>query len=68
MDSSFTDFITEERLASASKKLDSSARLPIASIAYSCGFNDISHFNHLFKRRFGVTPSDYRNRRPESTN
>lgn len=68
MDSSFTDFITEERLASASKKLDSSARLPIANIAYSCGFNDISHFNHLFKRRFGVTPSAYRSRQAESVN
>lgn len=62
INSSFTEFITEERLLSAAKKLHPSVRLPVSDIAYKSGFSDISHFNHLFKRRFGMTPSDYRER------
>ncbi len=34
----------------------------ISDIAYECGFGDISHFNRVFRRRFGATPSDVRNR------
>ena len=60
MDTSFTSFITEERLQFAAKQLEPNQQLPISQIAYSSGFNDVSHFNHLFKRHFGVTPSDYR--------
>lgn len=32
----------------------------ISQIAYRVGFNDISNFNHSFKRRFGVSPSQHR--------
>jgi len=63
MDSSFTDFITEERLTSAANRLDPRLQLSISEVAYRSGFNDISHFNHVFKRRFGLTPSEYRARR-----
>ena len=33
---------------------------PIADIAYSCGFNDISYFNRCFLKSYGKTPSEYR--------
>jgi AraC-like DNA-binding protein len=32
----------------------------ISEIAYSCGFNDLSHFNKSFRTRFGVSPSKRR--------
>ena len=32
----------------------------IADIALAAGFNDLSHFNRSFRRRFGATPSDLR--------
>ena len=32
----------------------------ISQIAYSVGFGDVSNFNHAFKRRFGVSPRQYR--------
>ncbi|MBH8571583.1 helix-turn-helix transcriptional regulator [Nostocaceae cyanobacterium CENA369] len=34
--------------------------LTIAEIASQVGYESISHFSYLFKRRFGVTPRDYR--------
>jgi AraC-like DNA-binding protein len=32
----------------------------VSNIAYSCGFNNVSHFNRAFKNRFGCSPSAYR--------
>jgi AraC family transcriptional activator of pobA len=32
----------------------------IATIAYELGFQDPAYFSRLFKKRYGVTPSDYR--------
>ena len=34
----------------------------IASIAFDCGFNDLSTFNRRFRRVIGMTPGDYRSR------
>jgi transcriptional regulator GlxA family with amidase domain len=33
---------------------------PISDIAWQAGFSDISHFNRLFRSRFGDTPSGIR--------
>lgn len=33
---------------------------PISAIALKCGFNDISYFNRVFRKRYGCTPSDLR--------
>ncbi len=32
----------------------------ISEICYGCGFNNISNFNRAFKKRMGMTPSEYR--------
>ncbi len=32
----------------------------IGEIAYSWGFNDLTHFSRAFKSRFGMSPKDYR--------
>jgi AraC-like DNA-binding protein len=59
----FTQYITEQRLAAASNALrrHAASQVPISTIAFDCGFSDISHFNRVFRRRFGCTPSDARN-------
>lgn len=37
---------------------------PIAAIAFDAGFNDLSTFNHRFRRLLGATPTAYRAGRP----
>jgi AraC-like DNA-binding protein len=58
----FTQYLTEQRLASAYKALQrpTSGHVPISTIAYDCGFSDVSHFNRAFRRRFGCTPGEVR--------
>jgi hypothetical protein len=34
--------------------------LSITAIAYAAGFGDLSHFNHSFRRRYGVPPREVR--------
>jgi AraC-like DNA-binding protein len=59
----FTAYLTEQRLAAAYKALRrrTPAHVPVSSIAYDCGFADVSHFNRVFRQRFGCTPTDVRN-------
>ena len=59
----FTRYITEQRLAATYRALrcHAPARVPISTIAYDCGFADVSHFNRVFRQRFGCTPTDVRN-------
>jgi AraC-like DNA-binding protein len=67
--STFTQYLTEQRLAAAYNALrrSASAGAAISTIAYDCGFSDVSHFNRLFRRRFGCTPTDLRKTlRPEA--
>jgi AraC-like DNA-binding protein len=62
----FTEVLAEQRLAAAHRKLRdrAAAKLPISSIAYDCGFSDVSHFNRLFRQRYGCTPSEVRENSP----
>jgi transcriptional regulator GlxA family with amidase domain len=36
------------------------AHLRIVDVALAAGFGDVAHFNRLFRRRFGDTPSGTR--------
>jgi AraC-like DNA-binding protein len=58
----FSDFVTGRRLALALRRLRDPARVRqmISTIAYECGFSDLSYFNRVFRRHFGMTPSDAR--------
>jgi len=61
-DETFTQFVIGQRLARAHRMLSSLryAHIPISTIAFDVGFSDVSHFNHSFRRAFGMTPSDVR--------
>ena len=58
----FTERVLELRLQKARTMLASRRcdHLWIIEIASACGFNEVSHFNRCFRRRFGDTPSGYR--------
>lgn len=61
MGSSFIDYLNEYRLTMASRLLVSSES-SILDIAAEVGFDNLSYFNRIFKKRFGQTPSAYRKR------
>ena len=56
---SFIDSLLEIRLGHASRLLIDTNQ-PVAEVAYHCGFNNISNFNRLFKKKKGCTPKQFR--------
>ena len=56
---SIQGYILERRLKAAGMLLLQTHER-ISQIAYSVGFGDVSNFNHAFKRRFGMSPRQYR--------
>ncbi|MBS4212328.1 MULTISPECIES: response regulator transcription factor [Neobacillus] len=57
----FVDFVLEIRMNEAKKLLERTS-LRISEIADRLGYSDITYFSNLFKRKTGVTPSEYRKR------
>ncbi len=58
----FSEFVRGRRLANAHRVLTDlrHADRSITDIAYGAGFGDLSHFNHAFRRLYGISPSDAR--------
>lgn len=52
------EYLTELRISYAVKLLVNKS-INISQIAYSCGYNSLSHFSHQFKSITGYTPSEY---------
>jgi AraC-like DNA-binding protein len=61
-DTSFTEYLTEQRLLQAQRILSDSRfrQQTIINIAFECGFRDINHFGRRFRLRFGFTPGEFR--------
>lgn len=55
----FVENQTQIRLGHASRMLIDTTQ-SIAEIAYHCGFNNISNFNRIFKKKKGCTPKEFR--------
>lgn len=51
------EYITTYRLEAACEMLLSG--ISVTDTAYNCGFNDMSYFIHVFKKKFGVSPKQY---------
>ena len=60
----FTEYVLERRLLEANRLLSDwrTAGNFIGDIALEVGFGDLSYFNRSFRRRFGMTPSDAKQR------
>lgn len=56
---SISDYIIDVRLGHASRLLVDSTT-SVAEICYDCGFNNISNFNRIFKKKKGQSPKTFR--------
>jgi len=52
-------FVMDRRIIRA-KELLRKKQIPLKNIAIDCGFSDQSHFNRVFRRKTGLTPSRFR--------
>lgn len=56
---SVTDYIIDMRLGHAIRLLVDS-EMPIYEICYDCGFNNVSNFNRIFKKKKDHSPKEFR--------
>jgi|SRR5581483_1431208 len=57
----FTDYVSRVRVEKA-RNLLLNPNLRISEIAYQVGFQSLTHFNRVFKRIMGQSPTDFRSR------
>ena len=55
----FTDYVSRVRIEKA-KDLLLNPNLRVSEIAYEVGFQSLTHFNRVFKRILGQSPTEYR--------
>jgi len=54
-----SEYIIDIRLGYASRLLVDTSR-SISEISYDCGFNNLSNFNRIFRRKKGCSPTEFR--------
>lgn len=59
MGTGFIDYLNDYRLTMAERMLGSSD-LTVLETAQACGFDNLSYFNRIFKRKYGQPPGKYR--------
>jgi AraC-like DNA-binding protein len=59
----FTDYVARVRIEKA-KNLLLNPNLRVSEIAYEVGFQSLTHFNRVFKKIVGQSPTRYRGQRP----
>lgn len=55
----FVDTINEVRLGNATRMLIDTTH-SVTEVAYKCGFNNMSNFNRIFKKKKDCTPKEFR--------
>lgn len=53
-----TEFINIKRLNLAARLL-AEGEMEITGVCFACGFRNLSHFYHCFKKRYGCTPKQF---------
>lgn len=56
---SVSEYIVDMRLGHAARLLVDTTD-PVSAICYDCGFNTLSNFNRLFRKRKGCSPTEFR--------
>ena len=52
-----------KEMEKAGKLLTDCPDMPIVDVAFKCGFDEASNFTHTFKRIYGCSPTQYRDRK-----
>ncbi len=55
----YIEYLNDLRLGIASRHLVDTNK-SVSEISYECGFNNLSNFNRIFKKRKGYTPKEFR--------
>src|SRR3546814_6387914 len=61
-----TAFITERRLEQSARLIANAEAATITEIALDVGFNDPGFFSRCFRRRFGLSPTEWRSEKHTS--
>jgi len=59
----FTEYVSRVRIERA-KNLLLNPNLRISEIAFEVGFQSLTHFNRVFRKMVGLSPTDYRGKLP----
>ena len=59
-DATPSEYILRLRLDEVHRLLDLQPELTLLDVAMRCGFADHAHLTHVFQRRFGISPSQYK--------
>jgi AraC-like DNA-binding protein len=62
----FTEFVSRTRVEKA-KNLLLNPNLRVSEIAYEVGFQSLTHFNRIFKKIVGQSPTEYRDQLPTAS-
>ncbi len=54
-----SEYITDIRLGAAARLLIDTTE-SVSVICYECGFNTLSNFNRLFRKKKGCSPTEFR--------
>jgi AraC-like DNA-binding protein/ligand-binding sensor protein len=60
----FTEYVSRVRIEKA-KNLLLNPNLRVSEIAYEVGFQSLTHFNRVFRKIVGQSPTDYRDKLPK---
>ena len=60
----FTEYLSRTRVEKA-RNLLLNPNLRVSEIAFACGFGSLGHFNRIFRKVAGTSPTEYRERLPK---
>lgn len=59
----FKEYLTGFRLQKAEEMLKHETGRAVSEVAYACGFNDGNYFSYIFKKAYGVSPTEVRRKK-----
>jgi AraC-like DNA-binding protein len=54
------EYVLQQRLQRAAKLLTKGDFLPVKEVSIMCGFDDPNYFSKVFRRVYGITPTEFR--------